>query len=258
MLKAVYEFFNYFEFLKELIKRDFKKKYYKSFLGILWSVLNPLLMMTVMTIVFSTLFKRDIPNFPVYYFAAYIFVNFNNSATSQSLNSIMANSGLITKIHLPKYMFVLSCVGNNFVTFLITLIPLLIVMLVTGAPITWYMLFLPIPIFDVILFTTGLSLILSVYGTFLRDLTHLYGIITMVWMYLTPMFYPIEIIPQSIRFLWNLNPIYLFIDMSRDFIYNQTFPAEQTIIVSFLYGALTLITGIYIFKKNQDKLFFYI
>lgn len=258
LLKAVYEFFDYFEFLKELIKRDFKRKYYKSVLGILWTVLNPLLMMIVITIVFSTLFSRDIPNYPVYYLAGYIFINFNNATTSQSLSCILANSGLIKKIHLPKYMFVLSCVGVQFITLAISLIPLIIVMLVTGAPITWYMLFLPIPIFDVVLFTTGLSLILSIYGTFLRDLTHLYGIITMIWMYLTPMFYPIEIIPQSIRFLWNLNPMYLFISMSRSLVCDQTFPAEQTIIAAFLYAILILITGVYIFKKNQDKLFLYI
>ena len=258
LLKAVCEFFNYFEFLKELIKRDFKKKYYKSVLGILWTVLNPLLMMIVITIVFSTLFARNIPNFPVYYLIGYIFVNFNNATTSQSLHCILSNSGLIKKIHLPKYMFVLSCVGVQFITLIISLIPLIIVMLATGAPITWYMLFLPIPILDVVLFTTGLSLILSIYGTFLRDLTHLYGIITMVWMYLTPLFYPIEIIPPSIRPLWNLNPMYLFIDMARNFVYDQTFPSEQIIIVAFLYGALTLIAGIYIFKKNQDKLFLYI
>lgn len=256
--KAVYEFFDYFEFLKELIKRDFKRKYYKSVLGVLWSVLNPLLMMIVMTIVFSTLFNRDIPNYPVYYFSAYIFMNFNNTTTSQSLRCILSSSGIITKMHLPKYMFVLSCVGNQLITFLITLVPLIIVMLVTGAPITWYMLFLPIPIFDIVLFTTGLSLILSIYGTFLRDLNHLYGIITRIWMYVTPLFYPIEIIPQSIRPLWYLNPMYLFIDMSRNLVYDQTFPAEQTIIVAFLYGAFSLALGIYIFKKNQDKLFFYI
>ena len=93
--REIYNFFDYFEFFKEIVKRDFKKKYYKSFLGIIWTILNPLLMMVVITIVFSTLFKRQIPYFPVYYLIGYIFLSFNNISTSQALNSILSNNGLI-------------------------------------------------------------------------------------------------------------------------------------------------------------------
>ena len=256
--REIYNFFDYFEFFKEIVKRDFKKKYYKSFLGIIWTILNPLLMMVVITIVFSTLFKRQIPYFPVYYLIGYIFLSFNNISTSQALNSILSNNGLIKKIYVPQYIFPISCVIIQLITLIISLIPLVLVMLLIHVPFTPYILLLPIPIFYVFLFSTGLSLILSAYGTFLRDLTYLYGIITLIWTYLTPVFYPIEIIPQAFRFFWNLNPLYIYVTIARTLVLDGKLPDPTLLIAGLCFSVLTLITGAVIFREKKKKFILYI
>ena len=254
-MQAIREFMNYFSFLYELFKRDFKKKYYKSVLGVVWTLLNPLLMMTVMTIVFSTLFRRSIEYFPVYYLCGYVMMSFNSMTTTQSLNCILNNNGLIRKIHVPNYMFCLATVGVNAFTMVISLIPMFLMILVTGAPVTPYLLLIPVPLILLLIFTTGLSLALSITGVFFRDMKHLYSIITTIWMYATPTFYPISIIPQQYRFIWDLNPLYHYITMMRDLVLYRTIPSQQTLFIATCYSLLMLVTGILVFKKYQDRIY---
>ena len=254
-MQAFREFMNYFSFLYELFKRDFKKKYYKSVLGVVWTLLNPLLMMTVMTIVFSTLFRRSIEYFPVYYLCGYVMMSFNSMTTTQSLNCILNNSGLIRKIHVPNYMFCLATVGVNAFTMVISLIPMFLMILVTGAPVTPYLLLIPVPLILLLIFTTGLSVALSITGVFFRDMKHLYSIITTVWMYATPTFYPISIIPQQYRFIWDLNPLYHYITMMRNLVLYRTIPSQQTLFIATCYSLLMLVTGILVFKKYQDRIY---
>lgn len=248
----------YLNFLWEVVVRDIKKKYYKSVLGVLWTVLNPLLMMLVITIIFSTLFKRNIDNFPVYYLCGYIIFSFNSDATNQSLSCIIGNSSLIRKMYIPKYIFCISKVVVSFVTLLFSLIALAVVMLITGCKFTPYLLLIPIPLIYIFMFTTGLSLILATYGVFFRDLKHLYGILITVWMYITPIFYPISIVPEKFRFLWELNPIYHYATIMRDIVYYGTMPSEKSLIIGTCFSILTLLIGILTFKEKEDKFFLYI
>lgn len=250
--------FKYFYFLQQIISRDIKKKYYKSVLGLLWTILNPLLMMLVITIVFSTLFKRNIENFPVYYMCGSLIFSFNSGSTTQALHAMVANSTLLRKIYVPKYMFVLSPIAVNLVNLFFSLIALFVVMLVTGAPFTKYLLLIPLPIIYLTIFTTGLSLILSTYGVFFRDLNHLYGIFVTAWTYLTPIFYPISIIPQKYLFLFELNPLYHFVNIFRDLTYSGVMPSEKSLIIATVYSALTLILGIITFKEHEDKFYLYV
>lgn len=258
MTRAFQDFMKYFNFLVELVKRDFKRKYYKSVLGILWTILNPLMMMVVITIVFSTLFKRNIPNFPVYYLTGYVIHNFIVTTTRLSIGSVLGNGGLIRKIYIPKYMFCLSNVLVQFITLLFSLIPLFLVMIVTKAPFTKYALLFPIPLLYALVFTLGLSLILSTYGVYFRDLNHLYGIITMMWMYATPLFYPISIIPERFRFLWDLNPNYIFITIARNLMVDGIMPSQKMLIVATCYSVITLIMGIVVFQEKENKFFLHI
>lgn len=253
--QSLYIFMKYFNFLKELVKRDFKKKYYKSVLGILWTIVNPLLMMIVITMVFSTLFKKNIDNFPVYYMIGYLIYNFNSTATRQALTSIVANNSLVRKIYVPKYMFCLSNVLVQFITLLFSLIPLILVMLVTRVQFSATFLLLPVMLIYPFIFTLGLSLILSAYGVFFRDLDHLYGIITMLWMYVTPLFYPISIIPERFRFLWELNPLYIFITMLRNILLDGVMPTQKLIVVATLYSVITLALGIIVFREKENQFF---
>ncbi|MFR1474270.1 MAG: ABC transporter permease [Hydrogeniiclostridium mannosilyticum] len=130
-----------------------------------------------------------------------------------------------------------------------------LMILVTGAPVTPYLLLIPVPLILLLIFTTGLSLALSITGVFFRDMTHLYSIITTVWMYATPIFYPISIIPQQYRFIWDLNPLYHYITMMRDLVLYRMIPSQQTLFIATCYSLLMLVTGILVFKKYQDRIY---
>ena len=252
------EFMNYIVFLQEIVKRDLKKKYYGSVLGILWSMLSPLCMMIIITIVFSTLFKREIEYYPSYWFSGNMIFSFITGGSAVAMNSIVVNAPLIKKMKIPKYFFCLSSVILHFVMMLFSMIPYLLVSVIIGVPISLYWLLLPIPLIYAFIFTLGLGMILCAYGTFLRDLSYLYGVITRIWLYVTPIFYPIDIIPSQFRFIWELNPIYIFLSIFRDFAINQTMPSERMFIVATFYSLLTLLLGIVVFKEKENKFILYI
>lgn len=248
----------YFGFLKEIVKRNIKRKYYKSALGVVWTVLNPLLSMLVMTLVFSTLFQRNIENYPIYLLCGQLVFGFINGSGRQSLNAILANAGYIRAIYIPKYIFVLAIVVENFVSLLFSLTALVLVMIVTGVPFTFNLLLLPLLFALMFMFALGFSLFLATYGTFLRDLQHLYGIFTTLWMWVSAIFYPMSIIPSSYRFLFDLNPALHYISILRSICWEGTMPSEKTLIIATVYAILMLMLGISVFKSKENKFFLYV
>ena len=256
--KKIDEFMYYVPFLKEVIKRDFKKKYYKSVLGVAWSMLSPLLMMIVITIIFSTIFKRNIPYYPSYWLGGNLIFAFVMDCTNGAINSMIHNASLIKKMKIPNYFFCISSVTQHFITMLFSLVPYFIVSLIIGVPFTPYMPLIFFPIILAYIFTVGLGMFLCAYGTFLRDLNYLYNIFRRVWLYVTPIFYPIDIIPENYRFMFELNPLYVYISIFRDFAMNGKMPSERMLIVATFYSILTLILGIVTFKEKEDRFFLYI
>lgn len=248
----------YFVFLKEVVKRDIKRKYYKSALGVLWTVLHPLLSMLVMTFIFSTLFRRNIDNFPIYLLCGQLMFGFINGAGRQSLNAILGNAGYIRSIYIPKYIFVLSKVIESFVDMLFSLSALFIVMLITGSNFSVYLIFLPVVFILAFMFALGLSFILATYGTFLRDLHHLYGIFSTLWMYLSAIFYPMTIVPAAYRFVFDINPMIHYISLMRSICHEGTMPSEKSLIIATCFSVLFLAFGISVFKSKEDKFFLYI
>lgn len=257
-MTKIEEQMKYFTFMKEVVKRDIKRKYYKSALGVLWTVLNPLLSMLVMALIFSTLFKRNIENYPIYLLCGQLIFNFMSGATRQSLGAILNNAGYIRSIYIPKYIFVLSRVVEAFVDLLFSLIALLLVMIFTHAPFTLNLLMLPMLLALTFIFTLGLSLVLATYGTFFRDLHHLYGIFTTLWMWLSAIFYPKTIVPASYRFLLDLNPAIHYIEIMRAICYEGTLPTEKSLIIATCYAVIMLLMGISVFKANENKFFLYV
>lgn len=257
-MTKVDEQMKYFVFMKEIVKRDIKRKYYKSVLGVLWTVLNPLLSMLVMTLVFSTLFKRNIDNFPIYLLCGQLIFNFLSGASRQSLSAILGNAGYIRAIYIPKYIFVLSRVVEALVDLLFSLIALFLVMFFTKAPFTINLLILPVLLILIFMFTLGLSFILATYGTFFRDLHHLYGIFTMLWMWTSAIFYPISIIPPSYSFLFDLNPAIHYISIMRAICHEGVLPSEKALVIATCYSILTLLLGISVFKSKENKFFLYV
>lgn len=248
----------YFVFLKEVVKRDIKRKYYKSALGVVWTVLNPLLSMVVMTIVFSTLFKRNIDNYPIYLLCGQIMFGFINGAGRSGLSAMIGNAGYIRVVYVPKYIFVLSRVVEGFVDLLFSLIALFLVMIFTGAPITWNLLALPVLFVLAFMFALGWAFIFATYGTFLRDLHHLYGIFSTLWMWVSAIFYPLSIIPSAYRFVFDLNPALQYISIMRSICHEGVMPTEKSLIIATCYSVLMLAMGISVFKANENKFLLYI
>ncbi len=238
--------------LQQLVSRDFKTKYKRSVLGVLWSFLNPLLTMIVQYIVFSTIFKSDIPNFAVYLLIGIVFFNFFSEATNMGLMSIVGNSSLITKVYIPKYIFPVSRVLSSAINLLLSVIPLFLVVLITGVRITPAFLLLPFSLVCTVIFCIGMSFILSASMVYFRDMQFLWGVINMLWMYATPIFYPESILPQNLMILFKMNPMYHFIRFSRAIILNGASPELKAYLLCLIAAFVPLLIGIAVFKKSQN------
>mgnify|MGYP003292192949 CR=1 FL=1 len=190
--------------INELVTRDLKVKYRRSFLGYVWSLLNPLMMMAVMSVVFSYMFRFDIPNYPLYLICGQTLWTFFNESTSMAMTSVLGNGALIRKVYIPKYIFPISRVLSSFVTMSFSLVAILIVMLVTRVPFTWNMLLIPIPLALLLVFCMGVGMVLAAMAVYFRDVLHLYGVVIMAWMYLTPVFYPVSALPEKVAFFFPL------------------------------------------------------
>lgn len=246
-------FFKYKFLLSQLIERDFKTKYKRSVLGVLWSFLNPLLTMLVQYIVFSTIFKTDIPNFPVYLLSGIVIFNFFTESSGMGLMSIVGNASLITKVYMPKYIYPVSKVFSSVINLLLSLIPLVIVMILTKVKIGGSILLIPFGLICTIIFCIGISFILSSAMVFFRDTQFLWNVLSLLWMYATPIFYPETIIPDKFSFIFKLNPLYHFIRFVRTCILNGVSPEPIAYLYCLIFSIGTLIIGAIIFKKSQDK-----
>jgi len=257
--KLVFIIWNKYNFLiKQLVARDFKTKYKRSVLGYLWSFLNPLLTMLVQYVVFSTIFKNGIDNYPVYLLSGIIIFNFFSEAVGQGLGSIVYNASLITKVYVPKYIYPVTKVASTSINLFISIIPLLLVTLLTGVRITPAILLLPFVLACLLLFCVGMVLMLSAAMVFFRDTQYLWGIVSMVWMYATPLFYPENIIPARFRFIQTFNPMYHMIKFARTIFIEGVSPAPILYGTCLLSAVVTCIIGAIIFKKTQNKFVLYI
>lgn len=244
--------------LRELVSRDIKIKYRRSVLGIFWSFLEPLLSMIVLTILFSTFFKHSIPNFPVYYLTGLLVYQFFSGGTNGAMRSIKSSSSIIKTVYVPKYMYSLSSILSNFVTFLLSLVVLFIVMLATSAPFTIYIVLVVLPFVALLLLTIGVGLTLATVNVFFRDMEHLYGVLLMLLMWAMPIFYPANIVPESFRFIQYYNPVYAVISCCRSvFLYGTTYD-PMTLLFAMVSGVVALIIGIALFYKYQDRFILYI
>ena len=247
------------ELLKQLVIRDVKLKYRRSYLGYLWSILNPLMLMMVLVIVFSNIFRFDIPNFPLYMIAGQTIFNFMVEATNMSVWSITGNAALLKRTYVPKYIFTVSKVGSSLVNLVFSLGALVLVMIFTGAEFTWNLLFFPIVILQVFIFSLGLGLFLAAATVFFRDIQYLWGVFVSMWMYLTPLFYPVSIIPQEYQEIYKtVNPMYWYVEQFRDIVLYARFPEINSIYMGSGLALLILVLGAWYFNKKQDEFILYI
>ena len=257
-LNLIAAFQRYHDLLRELVVRDIKVRYRKSVLGLVWTVLNPLLMMCVITVVFSTIFKQNIPNFPIYYLSGSLIFSFNSEATTNAMHSIMTNCSLIKKVYLPKYLFPIACVLSGLVNLFFSLIAMFIVMVFTKAPFYSTLLLMPIPIFYTFLFAVGLGTMLSALTVYFRDIAHFYGVFILAWTYFTPIFYPESILPEVALKLMQFNPMYHFVTYMRSLVLYGQMPGMRENLVCFGIGMGFLALGMFVFYKKQDNFVLYI
>ena len=246
--------------LQQLVSRDFKVKYKRSILGVVWSLLYPLLTMAVMAIVFSNVFKFSTPgvSYLAYLLSGLVMFNYFSEASNLAMSSVVANFSLLNKIYIPKYIFPLSKCLFVGINFLLTLIPLYVVLFATGTGINIYHIFLPYAFLCLFMFTLGMGFILSAVSVFLRDMFYIYGIVIMMWTYLTPIMYDISTISPTLQPFLKLNPLYHYINFAREIILYGRIPQPFTWLTCIVSAVVVLIIGVVVFKKTQDKFIYYV
>ncbi len=252
-------FLKYRFLLQELVVRDIKLKYRRSVLGILWSLLNPLLTMAVLSIVFSQLFRFEIPNYHIYVLTGLVMFSFHSEATTTAMNAVISNSALIKKVYIPKYILVFAKTTSSLVHLVFSVIAVLLILIFSDVKLTLINLLFPLPLIYLFFFATGIGLILSIYTVFFRDLAHLYTVGLTAWMYLTPIIYPIEIVPERYLFIIRtINPLYYLVLCFREIIFYNQVPSLQLHITCLVIALSAFTLGLYVFFKNQDRFILHI
>lgn len=253
-LEELLQLLRYRDLVLQLISRNIKARYKRSMLGVVWTMLNPLLMMIVLTLVFSNLFGLRVPNYSVYLLAGLLLWGFFSQATLASTSEIVWGASLMQRIYVPRTIFAVTAVGNGLVNLCLALIPLTLIMLVLGVPLSPAMLILPLPILLTSMFTLGIALFVSSLAVYFADIVEIYQIGLTAWMYLTPIIYPLDIIPERYRWLFHLNPMYHLITVYRTPIYLQNLPPLQSVGWATLAAAVTLLAGWWFFTRSADEI----
>lgn len=242
----------YFFVIRELTSRETKRKYSRSYLGILWSVLNPLLSMAVLSLIFTQIFARSIENYPIYYLSGYILWHMFTGATNAAMTTLVDNKMLLIKVKLPMEVFVLARVYTALVNLGYSFIAYIIMLFVFRISFKWEMLFLPVVILFLVLFVLGISYILSSAYVFFGDVKHLYSVILTLWMYCSAIFYPVDRLEGGIRIVIENNPIFIFINCMRNIILYGVMPSLPEFIKMSVWGIGVYIFGYWVFKKKKN------
>lgn len=257
MFKELLKLRRYKYLLQQLIRRDFYLKYRGSFLGVLWSILNPLLNMLVLSVVFSRVF-RQVDNYMLYVLSGITVFSYFSESTQQGLTAVVANFGLAGKVNVPKLIFPVSKVLSCAINFLITCLVFIVMSWCFGLQVTVYYLFIPLLMVMVILFAMGISFLLSMLQVFFRDTQHLYGVISTIWMYSTPILYPFETtIPEVLQPLFLCNPMYHYVGFFRDVAFYGQMPTLNTFIICLSVSVGTFLVGLFLFYRKQDSFIYY-
>ncbi len=243
---------------EELVKRDFKGKYKRTFLGVLWSMLSPLLQLFVMSMVFTRFFGRTTPHYTIYLFSGNLVFSYFNEATNQGMTALESNAHIFSKINVPKYIFLLSKNVSSLINFGLTLAIYFIFVIIDGIGLHWNFLMLIYPVVCLLAFNVGMGLILSALHVFFKDIKYLYSILTMLLMYLSAIFYTLDMFEPFQQSLFYLNPIYGYIDYFRSVVIRGVIPPLWHHAICLGYAVLAVAVGGWIYHKNNYKFLYYI
>lgn len=239
--------------INELTAREIKRKYARSSLGIIWSVLNPLLNMVVMSLIFSTMFKRSIENFPIYFLTGQMFWSLFSGATNSAMTALVDNKGLLVRAKLPKQTFILSRIYTSLVNFGYTLIAYVMMLAVFRIKLSWTMALLPLDVLFGLVFSMGIGYLLAVAYVFFADIKHLYSVLLTLWMYLSAIFYPVSGLSEGMRGVIECNPVYAMIAFARECVMYGTVPRPELWLKLFVWSFGSLGVGLLIFKSKENQ-----
>jgi len=242
----------------ELIKRDFKKKYKRTILGMLWSILSPLLMLSVLALIFGNFFGRDIPHYIIYLFSGQVVYNYYVESTNEGMGALFENANVFTKINVPKYLFLFSKNVSALINFGIILLIYFAFVWFDGITFTWKFLCLVYPIVCLIFINLGIGLILSALFIFFRDIQYLYRLFTQVIMYGSAIFYNVNSLPQHIQNVFYCNPIFVCITYFRSIVINDTIPELWLHALLAGYAIVLFSAGCYVYKKYNYRFLYYV
>jgi len=255
----MFERWKKFQFLfEELVKRDFKKKYKRTFLGMLWSVISPLLQLLVMSLVFTQFFGRNVPHFTIYLFSGNLLFSYFSDATTGGMRALLGNADIFSRVNVPKYMFLFSRVLQSLINFALTLMVYFIFVAIDGLPFRISFFALLYPIAMMTLFNIGVGMILSALFVFFRDIEYLYSVFTMLLMYMSAIFYMVDAYAEHVQRLFLLNPVYVYIKYFRIIVIDGGFPSLEYHLLSAGYAIILFGLGFLIYRKYNYKFLYYI
>ena len=252
IIRELCSLWNYRELVSQFVARNLKTRYKRSALGVLWTFLNPLFTMLVLTLVFSSIFRFQVEHYPVYLLSGLLVWNFFSGSTFSAMSEIVWSGSLLQRIYVPKLVFPVSAIGAETVNLLISAALLLVISLVLGIAFTPALLTLPLALLILMTFSLGFGLLLSTAAVFFADLMPIYNVVVMIWMYGTPIFYPIEIIPEKIQWIFRLNPMYHMLTLIRAPLLNGVVADWRSWLYCSVIALLALLLGVWVFAAKSN------
>ena len=243
---------------EELVKRDFKKKYKRTILGMGWSMLSPLLMLLVMKVVFEQFFGRTVNHYTTYLFCGLLMFNWFSDSTSGGMRSLFVNAGIFTKVNVPKYLFLFSINIQVLLNFLLTLLVFFVFCAIDHVQFTWRFVCLVYPITTMLLFNLGIGMILSALFIFFRDIDYLWSVALQLLMYGSAIFYVVDNLPPKARLVFSLNPIYRHVAYVRQIVLADTVPSLESHWVLLGFAVAAFLAGAFMYKHYNTKFLYYV
>ena len=258
MLELVRDLYRYRELIWALAIKELRVRYKRSVLGFLWALLNPLLMMVILTVVFGTIMRFSIDHYAIFLLSMLLPWTFFSQALSYSVESLVGNGPLLKKIHVPQLIFPVAAVVANIINFLLSLVPLVLLVVVLRFPLHWTWIYLPVPMIGLFLFTLGTSFLFAAVNVFYRDISHIVQILLSAWFYVSPIIYSLDFIPSRYRWFFRLNPMLYVLNGFRLSIYYGLLPSAQSMLMSLGCGLAAVAVGFAVFRRYQDAYVFYV
>lgn len=253
LIEKIKEIYRYRHMLYTLVKQDIRGRYKGSVLGFLWTLLNPLFMLLVYSVVFQFVFRNDIENYPIYLFICLMPWNCFQNSIFMGASCVSNNASILKKVYFPREILPIATVISNMINYLFSAVIIFIALLVSGVGISWTALFLPVILLIQAVFTLGLIFLLSSVNVYLRDVQYMMNPIMMIWMYATPILYSVSMVPEKFQSIYMCNPMTRLMIAYQDILYNKTLPDVSSLGITIAIAVVTLIIGYLVFAKLQRR-----